>query len=70
MMDDKGNFSHSATAEYTRSALQISLKNLGVDYIDLYILRTVDHNTPIEETLQSAAVSAMHPALDKHLANL
>ena len=35
MMDDKNNFTHDGSPENARKALDISLKNLGVDYIDL-----------------------------------
>lgn len=42
MSDDKGNYSLDGSAQYVRKSLQLSLKNLGVDYIDLYILRSKD----------------------------
>lgn len=57
MMDDKHNFTHSGTADYARKSLQVSLKNLGVDFIDLYILRSKDTNIPIEESVRGMAVS-------------
>lgn len=37
------------------SEVDKSLKRLGLDYIDLYIIHRWDHNTPIEETM-----SALH----------
>lgn len=58
-MDDKGNYSLDGSAEYARKALQLSLKNLGVDYIDLYILRSKDPNVPIEDSIKGMAVSNM-----------
>ncbi|MBK9124865.1 MAG: aldo/keto reductase [Chloroflexi bacterium] len=33
------------------SALDASLKRLGTDYVDLYIIHRWDYNTPIEETM-------------------
>jgi aryl-alcohol dehydrogenase-like predicted oxidoreductase len=40
---------------YVRSALDASLKRLGVDYVDLYYLHRVDKKTPIEETVGAMA---------------
>ncbi|KAJ1950946.1 hypothetical protein FBU59_000435, partial [Linderina macrospora] len=40
---------------YIRSALDASLKRLGVDRIDLYYQHRVDPNTPIEETIGALA---------------
>jgi aryl-alcohol dehydrogenase-like predicted oxidoreductase len=40
---------------YARRALERSLKNLGMDTIDLYYLHRVDPNTPIEETVGAMA---------------
>ncbi|WEG11798.1 aldo/keto reductase [Pullulanibacillus sp. KACC 23026] len=37
--------------EYVKEAVDKSLKNLGVDHIDLYYQHRVDPNTPIEETV-------------------
>jgi aryl-alcohol dehydrogenase-like predicted oxidoreductase len=39
----------------TRTALEGSLRRLGVDYIDLYSQHRVDPNTPIEETVGALA---------------
>lgn len=36
--------------EYVRSAVEGSLKRLGVDQIDLYYQHRVDRSVPIEET--------------------
>ena len=59
MLDDKGNYSLDGSAEYARKSLQLSLKNLGVDYIDLYILRSKDPNVTIEDSIKGMAVSNM-----------
>ena len=40
---------------YARKALERSLKNLGMEAIDLYYLHRVDPNTPIEETVGAMA---------------
>jgi len=40
MIDEGFNFTHDGSPAYARKSLQVSLKNLGVDYIDLYILRS------------------------------
>ena len=67
MMDDKHNFTHSGSADYARKSLQVSLKNLGVDFIDLYILRSKDANTPIEESVRGMAVSIVFFPLSVYL---
>ena len=33
--------------------IDISLKNLGTDYVDLYIIHRFDYDTPIEETMET-----------------
>ncbi|HSX10130.1 MAG TPA: aldo/keto reductase [Chlamydiales bacterium] len=40
---------------YVKEQCKRSLKRLGVDVIDLYYLHHLDHNTPIEETIQAMA---------------
>ena len=40
---------------YVREACERSLKKLGVDKIDLYYPHRVDHNTPIERTVEVMA---------------
>ena len=35
------------------SQIDASLKRLGTDYVDLYIIHRWDHNTPIEETMEA-----------------
>ena len=42
-------------AEYARTALERSLKNLNTDHIDLYYLHRVDPTRPIEETIGAMA---------------
>ena len=56
MIDEKHNFTHDGSPAYARKALQVSLKNLGVEYIDLYILRSKDVKVPIEESIKAMAV--------------
>ncbi len=57
MIDEDFNFTHDGSPAFARKSLQVSLKNLGVDYIDLYILRSKDPNIPIEESVKAMAVS-------------
>jgi len=59
MIDEDFNFTHDGSPAYARKSLQVSLKNLGVDYIDLYILRSKDPNIPIEESVKAMAVSTV-----------
>lgn len=40
---------------YARKALERSLRNLGMDHVDLYYLHRVDPNVPIEETVGAMA---------------
>lgn len=46
----EGKFGNSGKPEYVRQCCEESLKNLQVDYIDLYYQNRVDRNIPIEET--------------------
>lgn len=39
--------------EHINKLLDMSLKNLGTDYIDLYIYHMWDYNTPIEEVMET-----------------
>jgi len=41
--------------DYVRKAVELSLKHLDTDYIDLYYLHRVDPATPIEETVGAMA---------------
>ncbi len=45
--------------EYVRSAVEGSLKRLGIDQIDLYYQHRVDRTVPIEETWK--ALKVHHP---------
>lgn len=45
----------NGSAEYARTALERSLKNLGTDHIDLYYLHRIDPVRPIEETIGAMA---------------
>jgi len=45
----------SGKPEYVKKSCEGSLKQLGVDYIDLYYQHRVDPNTPIEETVGAMA---------------
>lgn len=38
--------------EYVQKMLDTSLKNLGMDYVDLYILHMWDYNTPLYEIME------------------
>lgn len=38
--------------QHVRNCLEASLKRLGIDYVDLYILHSWDYNTPIEDYLE------------------
>lgn len=46
--NEKGSSRH-----HLINALEDSLKRLGTDYIDLYLMHGFDRNTPIEETLRT-----------------
>jgi aryl-alcohol dehydrogenase-like predicted oxidoreductase len=41
--------------EHVRSSIEISLKNLGVDHVELYYQHRVDPDVPIEETVGAMA---------------
>jgi aryl-alcohol dehydrogenase-like predicted oxidoreductase len=43
------------SAEHARSSIEISLKGLGTDYVDLFYQHRVDPNVPIEETVGAMA---------------
>jgi aryl-alcohol dehydrogenase-like predicted oxidoreductase len=46
-----GTKAYNGRPEYVRSACEASLKQLGVDHIDLYYLHRIDPAVPIEETV-------------------
>jgi aryl-alcohol dehydrogenase-like predicted oxidoreductase len=52
----QGPLMGGASRRYVLSAAEASLKRLGTDYIDVYILHTPDPETPIEETLDALDV--------------
>lgn len=39
--------------KHVMEAIDASLKRLGTDYVDLYIIHRFDHETPIEETIEA-----------------
>jgi len=43
----------NGTPEYIKKSCEVSLKRLGVDYIDLFYLHRADPNTPIETSMQA-----------------
>jgi aryl-alcohol dehydrogenase-like predicted oxidoreductase len=43
------------SADHVRSAIDISLRQLGTDYVDLFYQHRVDPNVPIEETVGAMA---------------
>jgi aryl-alcohol dehydrogenase-like predicted oxidoreductase len=43
------------SAEHVRSSIEISLRQLGTDHVDLYYQHRVDPNVPIEETVGAMA---------------
>ncbi|KAJ7046123.1 NADP-dependent oxidoreductase domain-containing protein [Mycena alexandri] len=45
------SFEINSTPEYTKIAVESSLKKLGVDYIDCYYVHRADMKTPIEHTI-------------------
>jgi aryl-alcohol dehydrogenase-like predicted oxidoreductase len=53
--DDPTYWGISGKPEYVKSALEASLKRLGLDHVDLYYQHRVDPETPIEETVGAMA---------------
>ena len=49
---DKPNMG-GLSRKHIMDSIDISLKNLGMDYVDLYQIHRFDYNTPIEETLEA-----------------
>lgn len=58
-IDEEHKFSLDFSPEYCRKALVESLKRLGVDYIDLLVMRSKDPHKPIEESIKAMAVSTL-----------
>jgi len=50
-----GRKGYNGRPEYVAQACDASLRNLGVDYIDLYYLHRIDPEVPIEETVGAMA---------------
>jgi aryl-alcohol dehydrogenase-like predicted oxidoreductase len=50
-----GSRTIDGSPDYVRSAIDASLKRLGVDHVDLYYQHRVDASTPIEETVGALA---------------
>ena len=50
-----GRKGYNGKPEYVPQACEASLKNLGVDCIDLYYLHRIDPEVPIEETVGAMA---------------
>ncbi|KAI8365638.1 NADP-dependent oxidoreductase domain-containing protein, partial [Choanephora cucurbitarum] len=44
---------HGLSRKHIFDAVDASLRRLGLDYIDLYQIHRVDHNTPFEETMEA-----------------
>ncbi|KAI8075405.1 NADP-dependent oxidoreductase domain-containing protein [Gilbertella persicaria] len=44
---------HGLSRKHIFDAVDASLERLGLDYIDLYQIHRVDHNTPFEETMEA-----------------
>ncbi len=53
--DAKINVFIDSTPEKCRASCEQSLKNLGVDCIDLFYVHRFDSNTPVEKTMQALA---------------
>ena len=53
--DDATRRGINGRADYVRSAIDGSLRRLGVDHVDLYYQHRVDPDTPIEETVGAMA---------------
>ena len=49
---DKPNMG-GLSRKHIMASIDFSLKNLGMDYVDLYQIHRFDYNTPIEETLEA-----------------
>lgn len=50
-----GRKGYNGRPDYVAQACEASLKNLGVDYIDLYYLHRIDPEVPIEDTVGAMA---------------
>ena len=50
-----GKKGYNGRPSYVPQACEASLKNLGIDYIDLYYLHRIDPNVPVEDTVGAMA---------------
>jgi aryl-alcohol dehydrogenase-like predicted oxidoreductase len=55
VVNDKGEFGVRGDPEHVRNASEKSLKDLGIETIDLYYQHRTDPKTPIEETVTAMA---------------
>ncbi|KAJ5627947.1 Aldo/keto reductase [Penicillium lividum] len=46
-------FTTNSTPEYCRTAIESSLKRLGLPFVDLYYIHRLDKVTPVEKTMQA-----------------
>jgi len=51
--NEKGERWKDCSYDYIMQAVQDSLRRLGTDYIDVYLIHTCDPNTPIPETMRA-----------------
>ena len=51
--DDKGRISNLLSKQSIFKEIDASLKRLGTDYIDIYLMHRPDYGTPIEETMDA-----------------
>ena len=56
-MKVEGKYVMDSSPDNARKSLEGALQRIGVDYIDLYILRSKDQSIPIEDTIKAMAVS-------------
>lgn len=68
--DEKMKPGHDASPEAARKGVERALQNLGVDYIDLLILRSTGPTVPIEESVKGMAVSHQTPLQTLCLCNM
>ena len=62
-MVKQGQYKPDYSPEYCRQSLMESLNRLGVQYIDLYIMRSKTQNAPTEDSVKAIAVSNLTVAM-------